>query len=477
VSSKKKEERMKLKKWRSIAIAALLVMSMAVPAAMLVDLGVPAPAFANEELHPGSRLFFPYWDVTGNRITFIIITRLALFPTDQGASNYSTANNCKPGHTTAFPFPALNGSNNNAVDDVHLEWYGKTCNKDNELLHMSCADVDLIFLSAGTLPNHYAPGDTTIGSLDVHFVINGSNNPILRVDENSLMGNAVIVDPDGGWAAAYPAAAAKSTHCAVCGDLDGGTDVGYEPYPLEVFLPFALVDDSQGPLSNILALWAPTFFPGNDMPSTFGIQWDWYDGRERRFPGSQGRHSFVASLKSLDPIHSTNNTPETWTCGHSTSAGIAENDGFARAGIDPQNCGTTSTGDSTHPSDELDNQTSTPLSWWDFNKSSDSVGPFEFYTGFSQARRGLVGVNITEVDSVPVPHLGVADTTRLWHKDPCEVAPRGTVGPPHLRDFAFENNGSYLVGFNLFTKSDQLRLCRREAPDFTPPDPFPGFDD
>jgi hypothetical protein len=77
------------------------------------------------------------------------------------------------------------------------------------------------------------------------------------------------------------------------------------------------------------------------MPSTFGIQWDWYDGRERRFPGSLGQHAFIIPLSQLDPIHSTNNTPETWTCGHSSAAGIAENDGFRRDGTDPQNCGTT----------------------------------------------------------------------------------------------------------------------------------------
>jgi len=465
---------MKLKKWRSMAIAALLVMSMAVPAAMLVDLGVPTPAFANEELHPGGRLFFPYWDVTGSRITFIILSRLALFPTDVTSGVYSTANNCKPGHTTAFPFPATNGSNNEDIDDVHLEWYGKTCNKDDEIDHMSCADIDLIFLSAATLPLHYAAGDATVGALDAHWVINGSNNPILRVNENSLMGNAVIVDPDEGWAAAYPAAAAKSTRCDVCSELDGGTQVGYEAYPLEVFLPFALVDDSQGPLVNTLALWAPTFFPANDMPGTFGIQWDWYDGRERPFFGSQGRHSFIASLKSLDPIHSTNNTPETWTCGHTNAAGIAENDGFARDGTDPTACGTTPTGDITHPSDEADVQSSTPLSWWDFNKSSDAALPFEFYTGFSQARRGLVGVNITSTFQ-GTAGSGAGDATRLWHKDPCEVAPRGTVGPAHLRDFAFQGNSSYLVGFNLFTRSDQLRMCRGEAPSFIPPEPFPPF--
>jgi hypothetical protein len=465
---------MKLKKWRSMAIAVLLVMSMAVPAAMLVDLGVPAPAFANEELHPGGRLFFPYWDVTGNRITFIIITRLALFPTEQFASSYSTANNCKPGHTTAFPFPALNGTNNDDIDDVHLEWYGKTCNKDDELLRMSCADVDLIFLSAGTLPNHYSPGDSTVGALDAHFTVNGSNDPKARVHENSLMGNAVIVDPDEGWAAAYPAAAAKSTFCDVCDILDGGTQVGYEPYPLEIFLPFALVDDSQGPLINTLAIWAPAFFPGNDMPASFGLNWDWYDGRERRTPGSTGLHAFIIPLKQLDPKHSTANTPETWTCGHTNSAGIAENDGFARDGGDPQNCGTTSIGDTAHSSDEFDVQTSTPLSWWDFNKSSDSVGGFENYTGIPQARRGIVGVNITTVAGGGA--TGVADTTRLWHKDPCEVAPRGTVGPPHLRDFAFQGNSSYLVAFNVFARPDQVRMCRGLAPiDLEPPAPFPIF--
>lgn len=481
------KEGSRMKGWSRIAFAVLLAVSLALPAAVLLTMSLPAPALANEELHPGSRLFFPYWDVTGTRVTFLILTRLPLFPVDQfQTSTYNTLNNCKPGHTAAFPNPT--GGTNLTADDVHLEWYGKGCKKRNNLIHMSCADVDLIFLSASNYLT-LTEGTDTVGALDAHFIINNTNEPKNRVHDNSLMGNAVVADSSAGWAAMYPAAAAKSTQCTFCSDLDNGTDVGYEPYPLELFLPFALVDDSQGAgtLSNTLALWAPTFFPGGDMEGlSFGVQWDWYDGRERRFIGSQGGHSFIKALKSLDVGFSTANTPQTWTCGHSAvggtgggpagTTGIAENDGFARDGTNPIACGSTSAGDATHPSDERDNQTSTPIGWWNFNKSSDTAGPFVPYNGFSQATRGMVGVVLAATaEGVGTTKQSNGDFIRLWHKDPCETGPRGTIGPPHLRDRAFRSNNNYLVTFNIFSTTQQRSMCNREAIS-TPSGGFPPFE-
>jgi hypothetical protein len=51
----------------------------------------------------------------------------------------------------------------------------------------------------------------------------------------------------------------------------------------------------------------------------------------------------------------------------------------------------------------------------------------------------------------PVPHPEVADTLASGIRIRAKWRHARTVGPPHLRDFAFEDNGSYLVGFNLFT--------------------------
>jgi hypothetical protein len=424
-------------------------------------------------LHPGGRLFFPAYDVRGARHTFIIITRLSMFEDNQNEeglvdSIYSKNNNCRPGHTTAFP--TIGPST--LVDSVHLEFYGKSCQADDEILLMSCADIDLLDLTQGNLPQHMAFLDQQ-GAVDVHFVLNQSSNFKNRVLENSLLGYGVIVDPTEGWAAAYPAAAAKATYCQFCQAADGGTAVGYEPFPLEVFIPFALADDSQGGLINELYLWAPTFFPGMIMEgSAFGIDWRWFDGRERRFQGSLQTHSFILPLKQLDNDfqHST------FTCGLA-SLGQAENDGApvnisgGHAGGPPACSGTPSAADGTHQSDNLQTGlngfTSTALGWWDIKKVADTYGNFD--NEQIKAVRGMVGVVIARTGT---SLLGNGDAIRLWHKDPCETAPLLTIGPPHLRDRGFRGATSWLVGFNIFTTPNQELMCDGLPPTGSTADAF-----
>lgn len=461
-----KEER-RMKGWSHVALVVLLAMSVAIPA---VTMTLPAPALANEEMHPGGRLFYPLWDVSNNRLTFIIVTRLALFNVDQVAdrslgdasrTTYNTNNNCRPFHSTAHPAGGLLSSN----DDVHLQWYGKSCDKTDEVIRMSCGDIDLIFLSAANLNFHYNASADQQGALDVHFTINNTGLPDQRVEENTLMGHGVIVDP-AGWAATYPAAAAKATSCSFCDNADGGTDVGYTPYPTEVFLPFALLDETQGGLTNLLSLWAPSFFPGGNLKSTsFSVQWSWYDGRERRFDGSTGGHSIVQTLKSLDPGRFVKSN---FVCGHATTLDQAENDGFPRTDANPEACNTPGAADVVHTSDNLPGatkQSSTPIGWWEFFKpiSGNLEGNFPGYSGLLPVR-GLVGVVLSSTG-------GVGDATRLWHKDPCELGPYQGFGPPHLRDFAFQGNNkrNYMVFFNTFVSSVQASVCNNTGPSPNPP--------
>ena len=467
------KERKRSRGWYHFALVAVLALGLAAPAGLLLNMALPAPASANEELHPGGRLFYPAWDVRGARLSFMIITRMALFPQDQDSEGayistgqrYDTHNNCLPGHTTAFPglvgttggvFSGLGGPGT-LTDDVHLEWYGKSCEKDDEIIKMSCADIDLIFLSSANLAGHY--GDTQgdkQGSLDVHFIINGTNFR-QRVHENSLMGNAIIADPTEGWALAYPAAAAKATYCFNCGRADGGSRVGYEAFPIEVFIPWVLADDSQGGLQNLLYLWGPTFFPADDMPDQLGLNWLWWDGRERRFTNSKGRHAFVDLLKNLDPLfkHST------FTCGHTVDPVRAENDGAPRTDVN----GTDATGgcsgngapDTVHTSDNAQTGpafSSTSIGWWDILKVSETPTPFP-NLGTVIQKRGLVGV---VASTIPGANTGNGDSIRLWHKDPCSWGPQKGIGPPHLRDRNF-GNGNRLVGFNLYNFDTQVSFC------------------
>jgi hypothetical protein len=453
---KSKEESMedgkKARGWLHLALAILLTLGLAAPVGLLLDMSLPSPASANSELHPGGRLFFPAYDVRGSRLTFFIITRLSMFGIDQDADGnvirdpYSKNNNCRPGHTTAFPTQGIGDGPAPDTDTVHLQFYGKSCAGGDELIEMSCADIDLIFLSSGNIGTHVVSGDVQ-GALDVHFVLNNDPRFNQRVLENSLMGHGVIVDPTEGWVAVYPAAAAKATYCQFCEAADGGTPVGYEAFPTEVFIPFALADDSQGGLINELYLWAPGFFPGaNLVGSAFGISWNWFDGREQRFSASAQDHSFILPLKQLDSRFQASN----FTCGFGAISPAAEAEDDGAPCVAPFF-------DVLHPSDNFQTPprfANTSIGWWDIAKVSDTISSFPG-VGL-QAARGLVGVVIARTGT---NQRGNGDAIRLWHKDPCETAPLLTIGPPHLRDRGFVGATSWLVGFNLFDSTDQAQMC------------------
>lgn len=494
-----------MRKWLGIPLSFLFVLSLFVP------------AWANEELHPGGRLFFPLWDVsTPNRLTFIIVTREALNENQQIKSTLaSSANttvkkwylsdswpygNCQPrgpegnsdyinrtdlGGTSLGP----NGTSDAKgvfVDDVHFEYYGKSCNSSDETVHMSCGDIDLFLLASYDNPNRQpriAFADVAAegrGALDVHRAVNTTRDPTQRELENALMGHAIISDLAEGWAAVYPAAAAKATYCPLCNAVDGGTPYGYEAYPMEVYLPWAFADlwnVPGGNLRNVLSLWGPALMPGGNLSDTsISLSWKWWDGRERWKEGSKVKHSVIAPLggpgiTGLDsPLDTSGFVVTNFTCGHSdvgttTGAGsepmgsTAENDGFPRAGnasgggqgctpgtsagaiatADPQG------GTKAHTSDNFENdpdvntvghsiQQSTSIGWWRFQLRRDQHPPFGFNPAFDHSGRGLVGVVLSTASNTSF--LGVGDSWRLWHKDPCGLAQSGvTYGPPHLRDF------------------------------------------
>jgi hypothetical protein len=470
--------------------------------AVLLIVGAAAPALANQELHPGGRAFFPLWDVRTSaanpdgRITFIVLTRLAYINQAQGHRNTNEFSNC----TTRF-------ENSNGLIPVHMEYYGKTCEGRNEIIYMSCADVDVILLTnpanrvIRARPPFLSVGSEGIGALDVHLL--DANAPLAvrsRANENSLMGNAIISDTVEGWAAVYPAAMAKATSCPSCGQIDSGTDVGYEPYPMEVFLPFALADGSRaggGVLSNLLSLWAPTLLPGKVLEGTgFGVEGHWYDGRERPHLTSAQGHAIIQylgtitgdDLSAIDPGFNVSN----FICGHTDNPFVAENDGQPRdflstspAGEESLNCdplredlppreaGNSFFADPDHISDNFDipgGTTSRPVGWWDLIMTDDTVDPpgIADATLGGRSGRGLAGV-VLSTGSGGEPGKGVGDAIRLWHKDPCEVGPEGfgvAFGPPHLRDVGILTNlplfgpqQEYMVFFNVFTFEIQGQLC------------------
>jgi hypothetical protein len=493
--------------------------------AVLGVLGLFAPAWANEEMHPGGRLFYPLWDVsTSSRVTFIIITRLALndnnsivgsinstsFNTTRNFRPKNSDDNCGPkgagGSETNVNRTDLGGNNDSPVfvDDVHLEYYGKNCDSGDETIHMSCADIDLLFLSSTSprkgFSNVASQGQ---GAVDVHRIVNGSLTTSQREDENALMGHAVIVDITEGWAATYPAAAAKVTECAGfadgdtgnCSSVDGGTNFGYEAYPLEVYLPFAFADGftNSGAFKNLLSLWAPGLMPGT-AAGRVNLDIKWWDGRERPFTASLNRHALIDTLST---ISSGQFNLSNFICGHTSDPNIAENDGFPRDGTQPCAGAVSAAPDPTHKSDNFETgiqlQSSTPLGWWRFNKIPSGPAPTatlpRLGTGATALPaqfdgKGLVGVVLSSAaPTASAP--GIGDATRLWHKDPCQETTHGVLrgfGPPHLRDIAATlpadgfndelEEGDTVVFFNAYgpgqpdqvtgSELGQQQICKKE---------------
>lgn len=481
-------------RWIGIAFALLVVM-----------IGLHTSAWANSELHPGGRLFFALWDVsTTNRLTFIIVTREAMREganIEQVGNQWRVTGNpgkCLPrgnnGSTTNVNRTDLGGTASTPVfvDDVHFEYYGQSCLRVDEIVHMSCADIDLFVLAN---PNNETIKPRSVfssvagegrGALDVHFTTNGQAAASNRKLENSLMGHAIITDLAEGWSANYAAAPAKAVSCFQCDEIDGGTPVGYENYAMELYLPFALADPfptEGGDLRNILSLWGPTLLPAGNLNNTvIDITWKWWDGRERFRAGSIIDHSIIlplggASIEGLDsPLDSAGFNVANFTCGHAGGGGTgifpqvgkAENDGFPRTGTSATACGVPDDADPTHKSDnfqssfDLDDaghtiQASTPIGWWRFQLLRDGEPPPSLDdSNHDHSGRGLVGVVLSSTPGAESTGVGFA--TRLWHEDSCETAQSGeTIGPPHKGHGNISSNDVAL--FNTFTLSRQRQAC------------------
>ena len=384
------------------------------------------------------------------------------------------------------------------VDDVHVEYYGKSCIRSSEVIHMSCGDTDLLILNDSATRRQgfsQAVAADGVGAADIHYIINGTGpGGRNRKDENSLMGTVIIADVGEGWAAVYPAAAAKSTTCLICDDLLSATEVGYEPFPMEVFLPFAFADGVTAPggkLSNLLFLFSPNLFPGEALdPDEYDLNIQVWDGRERFVNFDIGAHFVVRTLG--DPGQSGQDAPgsilasfnvASFTCGLAGGAGLFENDGRPRAGAnaDIGACGANATAfdDVLHQSDNFEfgvhEQSSNPIGWWRFQLAR--AGQLPNFPGnlrllTDNSGRGLVGVVLSTTPGAAF--VGVGDATRLWHKDPCEIAQSGdNFGPPHIRDaslFVIDAavasaggpggvGGSVMTIFNALNFENQAFVC------------------
>ena len=499
---------MSVKRWVFGSLVVLLAVGMLLPA------GTFQPAWANSELHLGARIVVPGWDVRGTRETYIVLTREDLTVGNTkinvvnsagglaGARFTDPFDNCRPrgpGYGNN-PNPSGIGKTDNVartdlvpggfgvfVDDVHVQYYGKSCVSASEVFRMSCGDVDLLLLNDNPATRRPAFSQSVasdgVGGADIHYIINGTG-PLGRdrKDENSLMGTVIIADAGEGWAAVYPAASAKSTTCLLCDELRGNTEVGYEPFPQEVFLPFAFADGTFN-LSNLLFLFSPPLFPGETLdPDRWNLGVQFWDGRERFVALDIDAHFLVRTLgdpfqsgqDAAGSLFSTFNVAN-FICGHvagqATLFGPFENDGAPRPAGTAAACTGVPFPDPEHFSDNFDVQTSNPISWWRFQLQRGGQlpnFPGNLSTITDNSGRGLVGVVLSTTPGTAF--VGIGDATRLWHKDPCEIAQSGdSFGPPHVRDaslFIIDAiapingvGGSVMTIFNALTLENQAFVC------------------
>jgi len=156
--------------------------------AMAVVMGTGAPALANTELVPGSRLVFPYIDISGGRETFLMITN---------SGNFLAA--------------------------VHLEFYAQNCIRTDRVITLTPKDIAAVQVSLSPgIAAFPAPGASFaqqnfagIGWADVDVrdpFLGECSSSLLNcpgVEYNGLMGEAIIVDVKGDFLFSYPAAASQ----------------------------------------------------------------------------------------------------------------------------------------------------------------------------------------------------------------------------------------------------------------------------
>lgn len=283
----------------------------------LVALAVPLcialtdrPASANTELVPAARLGVPYWDLRDGKTTFFLLTNASDFIDLQDT----------PFSIFGFQIPG---------PSVHVQFYDKTCAKQNRKVKLSPLDIDQLDLSVA--PTSVSlPSKVGFADIDVRF--SESAGGLLSragVQLNVLMGTIVIVDPANDWVAAYPAASnLGSSADGLGGPIVARNSSGYplawngryEAFPDAVAIP-GFFAEGKGPtpytIDSVLAIaglpdgnWDGSNYgeaPGQELltPSTLtprilvSTHGHWYDGCENEFSYDIDTHYAIGNLESF----------------------------------------------------------------------------------------------------------------------------------------------------------------------------------
>lgn len=223
-----------MKSFRKAVIASVLAAASAVGA---------SAAWANTELVPGSRLVAPYWDISGDRSTLMLIanvsTRANLIKSADIGQLSGNCNLLSPAAPVGVP-----GTN----CAVHLEFYDKTCQPTDLTIDLSKTDIDQLDLKVDSDLGGVRGLPSGLGWMDadVRRGITGSGHTSTGVQANVLVGTVVITDSGSDFAAAYPMAAGiGSANGGIGADIVSRSSSGnanawtgtYETFPSRVFVP------------------------------------------------------------------------------------------------------------------------------------------------------------------------------------------------------------------------------------------------
>ncbi|MBI4381917.1 MAG: hypothetical protein HY574_12105 [candidate division NC10 bacterium] len=357
-------------------------------------------AGANTELVPGTRIVFPFFDISTGHSTFLLL------------------------HNTA-----------SLTATVQLALYGQGSGKQDFFLTLTGKDTDQFDVGlqvpggAATFPG--VAGNTSQtnvagrGWVDV-FVVAGASTGSAIVQRNVLAGSAIVVNLAGDFAFAYPGAASQcqsdvGTGGAVVTRLAGSGLAGVwtgqcEQYPSTLFLPGYLAEDLEStpspPLTAFLVLAGPSDAnkkeaPGQDLDgasaSLVSIQ---MPGEGANVDGCG-----IGSGITIAPAHLVN--------GRISTVNTQSGSGFRRTNFSPPPGGLCP-GSGGPFADELSNS---PIAAMKLRNDIDTptsaaTGPvpntnFTGPNGFdlTARKRGMVGVVF---GSATDGGLKLGDTIRLW---------------------------------------------------------------
>lgn len=384
-------------------------------AALALVFGTMAPAFANTNNVPASRLVAPFFDISSGRDTFYLLTNVSGNVNLTGAS-FGPASGLGPW-------------------GVHLEHYGQSCERIDESDSLTPFDIDQFDLLVNSVVRNSIGSGQQIGSvtasatqsgvagrgysdIDVRFgsgVLTSSKS----IQANVLVGTVVITDTSSDFALAYPMTSIVGT--AFSG-LIGGTIVQrdsngtatawtgrYEPLPARLFVPafFAEGTDTSGANANqtfsaFLAIAGPpdgnwSGIGNGEAPgqATNGniLQLNMlvFDGCEKNVSFNFPTHYVNNFYTNMFGANTNRSTWTTALCGVAF-AGRDELSGQAVGWIDITNSNV-SCGNST----SCNSTTATP-------GVNNGVGQ----------KRGMTGITIESVTQTVGGTLKLGDVTRLW---------------------------------------------------------------